>query len=181
MIHTAFQAGASGIPFTPVQGLIGSDIVRVRSDFKLIDNPYDPGRHILVVPAINPEIGLLHGLRADPDGNMVTSAAIDANHIAQASRRVVATVEEIRPDALDSLSADEIVIPSIYFDAIAPAPFGSHPLACPGRYERDRAHLREYMAAGRNDESFAAYLNRYVFETKDHAGYLAYALAAVAP
>jgi len=160
--------------------LIGSDIVRVRPDFRVIDNPYDPGRHILVVPAINPEIGLLHGLRADPDGNMVTSAAIDANHIAQASRRVVATVEEIRADALDALSADEIVIPSIYLDAIAPAPYGVHPLACPGRYERDRGHLREYIAAGRDDESFAAYLRRYVFEPGGHDGYLAQIGAAVA-
>lgn len=163
-----------------MQGLIGSDIVRVRPDFRVIENPYEPDRHILLVPAINPEIGLLHGLRADPDGNMVTSAAIDANHIAQASRRVVATVEEIRADALDSLRANEIVIPSIYLEAIAPAPYGVHPLACPGCYERDRGHLREYIAAARDDESFAVYLNRYVFDAGDHAGYLARIGAAVA-
>lgn len=103
---------------------------------------------------------------------MVTSAKIDANHVAQASRRVVATVEEVREDALASLGADEIVIPSIYLEAVAIAPFGSHPLDCPGRYNRDRAHIHEYVESSASDERFEGYLRRYVFEAGDHAGYL---------
>lgn len=144
----------------------------MRPDFKLIDNPYDPGRRILVVPAINPEIGLLHALRADLDGNVVSSGRFDPHQLAHASRRVIVTVEEVRADALAVLRSDEIVIPSIYLEAVAVAPLGAHPLACPGRYGRDLAGIREYVTACRDDASFAGYLRRTVYDCPDHEAYL---------
>jgi glutaconate CoA-transferase subunit A len=120
----ALQAGASGIPFTPVPGLIGTDLLANRPDWKLVDDPFDNGRQIVLVPAIRPDFALVHALRADPRGNAVTSTRNDDRLLIQAARRVVMTVEEITPDALESLAPDEQVIPAAYVDVLTEAPGG---------------------------------------------------------
>jgi glutaconate CoA-transferase subunit A len=120
----ALQAGASGIPFTPVPGLIGTDLLARRTDWKVVDDPYHSGRQVVIVPAIAPEFALVHALRADPRGNAVTSTRNDDRLLIQAARRVVMTVEEITADALESLQPDEQVIPSAYIDVLAEAPGG---------------------------------------------------------
>lgn len=171
----ALQAGASGLPFTPVPGLIGSDLMRVRDDFLVMTNPYDESS-VAAVPAINPDIALVHALRADPDGNLVVGATGDDPLLIQASRSVIATVEEVRPDALDHLTAAERVVRGIYVDALAPAPHGSHPLACQDRYKEHTAHIAEYVTAARDPAAFRAYLDRYVFGPADDAAYRARAL-----
>jgi glutaconate CoA-transferase subunit A len=171
VLLTALQAGASGLPFTPVPGLIGSDLMRVREDFRVIPDPYEAGTCIAVVPAIAPDVALVHALRADPDGNLVIGAAGDDPLLIQASRLVIATVEEIRREPIATLAAEERVVPDIYVDVIAPAPMGAHPLRCQGLYEEDAAHLHEYVEAARDPAAFAAYLRRYVFELGDEAAY----------
>jgi glutaconate CoA-transferase subunit A len=120
----ALQAGASGIPFTPVPGLIGTDLLARRADWKLVDDPFHPGRRIVLVPALVPDFALVHALRADPRGNAVTTTKNDDRLLIQAARRVVMTVEEITPDALESLAPSEQVIPSAYIDLLAEAPAG---------------------------------------------------------
>jgi len=168
----ALQAGASGLPFTPVPGLIGSDLMTVRPDFRIIDDPYVQGMRIAIVPAITPDIALVHALCADLDGNLVVSASGDDPLLIRASRTVIATTEAIVSSPVTSIGACEQIVPGIYVDVVAPAPRGSHPLACPGRYERDAAHLAAYVQAARDPAAFAAYLRRYVFEP---AGYDEYA------
>lgn len=169
----ALQAGASGIPFTPVPGLIGSDLMRVRDDFRVIPDPYDPDTSIAVVPAITPDVALVHALRADPDGNLVVGSTGDDPLLIQASRFVIATAEELSATPVESLSVKEQLVPGIYVDAVVPAPYGSHPLPCQDRYDEDTAHIRRYLAAAHDPAAFAAYLQTYVFEPADHAAYLA--------
>ena len=120
----ALQAGASGVSFTPVPGLLGTDLLGRRPDWKVVDDPFRPGAKVVLVPAIAPDFGLVHALRADPVGNAVTGTKHDDRLLIQASRRVLMTVEEITPDALESLQPDEQVIPSAYIDLIAEAPGG---------------------------------------------------------
>jgi glutaconate CoA-transferase subunit A len=120
----ALQAGASGIPFTPVPGLIGTDLLARRSDWKLADDPFHPGRKLVLVPAIAPDFALVHALRADPRGNAVIGTQHDDRLLIQAARQVVMTVEEVTPDALESLQPDEQVIPAAYVDLMAEAPLG---------------------------------------------------------
>src|SRR5512145_1374006 len=96
----ALQAGVMNVPFVPVRGLLGTDYMRVRPDFKEIANPYDPRERIALVPAIAPDVAVVHGWQGDRFGNVVANAAADARLIAQASRRVVATVEELVEDDL---------------------------------------------------------------------------------
>lgn len=118
----ALQAGASGVSFTPVRGLLGSDLLRRRSDFQVIDDPYRPGERVVLVPAIAPEFALLHGRRADPDGNVVIGIDYDDRLVAAASGHVVYSVEAVREDATRTLEAGEQVVPAAMIDAIVLVP-----------------------------------------------------------
>ncbi len=168
----ALQAGASGVPFAAVPGLIGSDLMAVRDDFRIIDDPFAPERRVAIAPAIAPAFALVHALRADPDGNLIIPASGDDALLIQASRTVIATAEEVAPDATRTLTADERLVPGVYVDALAPAPQGAHPLACQSHYPTDAAHIRRYLDAAHDPQSFHAYLDAYVYGPADHAAYL---------
>jgi glutaconate CoA-transferase subunit A len=170
---SALQAGVMNVPFVPVRGLLGTDYMKVRPDFKEIANPYDPREPIALVPAIAPDVAVFHGWRGDRLGNVVASPAADAKLIAQASRRVIATVEELVEDDLAGQPVQGALIPAIHVTAIVLAPRGAHPTACHGRYPVDRAHLQAYIEAARTEAGFKRYLDRYVLGTADHAEYLA--------
>jgi glutaconate CoA-transferase, subunit A len=118
----ALQAGASGVSFAPVPGLLGSDLMKVRPDFRVIDDPYRPDARVVLVPAIAPEFALLHGRRADPDGNVVIGTEFDDRLVAQAARHVVYSVEEVREDATRTLATGEQVVPAAYVDALVIVP-----------------------------------------------------------
>jgi glutaconate CoA-transferase subunit A len=170
---SALQAGVMNVPFIPVRGLLGTDYMKVRPDFKEMPNPYDPREPIAIVPAIAPDVAVIHGYRGDRFGNVVASHATDGKLIAQASRRVIATVEEVTDDDLSRQPVRGALIPGIHVTAVVHAPRGAHPTSCRGRYEVDREHLRRYIEAAQSDASFKAYLDRYVLGTRDHAEYLA--------
>ncbi len=161
------------VPFVPVRGLLGTDYMKVRPDFKEIANPYDPDERIAIVPAITPDVAVFHGTVGDRHGNVVASRAADARLIAQAARRAVATVEELVDGDLAAEPVRGALVSGIHLTAVVPAPRGAHPTSCPGRYGVDRAHLREYLEAARSDAGFKRYLDRYVLGTRDHAAYLA--------
>lgn len=166
------------VPFVPVRGLLGTDYMKIRPDFKQIPNPYDPGEPIVIVPAIAPDVAVFHGYQGDRFGNVVASPATDSKLIVQASRRAVATVEEIVDGDLSAQPVKGALIPGIHVSAVVHAPRGAHPLSCRGRYDVDRDHLREYIVAAQSDGTFKHYLDRYVLGTRDHAEYLARAAAA---
>ena len=155
----ALQAGASGISFTPVPGLFGSDLLEARTDWKVIDDPFDGGR-VVLVPAVSPAVSILHALRADRLGNLVTTLDFDDRLLAEASGRVIATAEAVSEDATRSLAGDEQLIPAVYVEAIAVAPGGSRPVGCLGRSADDADAIREYLAAARDEAGMRGYLER---------------------
>ncbi len=114
----ALQAGASGVSFTPVPGLLGSDLLAWRPDFRVVDDPYRPGERVVLVPAIKPDFALLHGRRADLEGNVVIGTGFDDRLVAQASSHVIYSVEAVHEAATGSLAADEQVIPAAFVDAL---------------------------------------------------------------
>src|SRR5215469_11836587 len=118
----ALQAGASGVSFTPVPGLLDSDLLRARPDFRVIDDPFRAGERVVLVPAIAPEFALLHGRWADPDGNVVIGTEYDDRLVAQAARHVVYSVEELREDATRTLAAGEQMVPAAYVDTMVVVP-----------------------------------------------------------
>ena len=161
------------VPFAPVRGLLHTDYMNIRPDFRVIENPYDPSEPIALVPAIAPDVAVFHGFRADRSGNVVTSGAIDAKLIAQASRATIATAEEIVDGDLARAPHIGALVAGIHVTAVVHAPHGAHPTACAGYYGDDPTHIREYMRAAAAADTFRLYLERYVVGTVDHRAYLA--------
>lgn len=160
------------VPFAPVRGLLGTDYMKLRPDFREVSNPYDPSDRIAIVPAIAPDVAVFHGFRGDRQGNVVASGTIDAKLVVQAARRAVATVEEIVDGDLAETPVTGMLVPGIHVSAVVHAPRGAHPTACAGYYADDVDAIREYMEAARSDETFRAWLRHHVLETRDHGEYL---------
>ena len=161
------QAGAMGAPFVPVRGLYGSDLMGSGAGFKTIDDPFEPGQQIVVAPALRPDIFITHGAVADREGNVIT---VDEGRndllAAQASRRTLVSVEEISEERLSPATKPGwVFMPSVYVTAAVPAPGGSLPAGFSGLYPAGEAELQEYSEAGRSDEGFKSWLERWVYET----------------
>ena len=160
------------VPFVPVRGLLGTDYMKVRPDFRAVPNPYDPDEEIVIVPAVAPDVAVFHGFKGDRHGNVVTSGTLDAKLIAQASGRTIATVEEIVDGDLTQEAHRHVLVPGIHVSAVVHAPRGAHPTSCEGHYAVDGEHIREYIEAAQADDTFGKWLERYVHGVPDHAAYL---------
>lgn len=167
MIELQLLAGMSGLTFTQVPGLAGSDILGRRGDIRSVPDPFDPGYEVFLAPALRPDVAIVHGLRADPHGNVVVSTLTEDRLVAKAAKRVIATVERVCDDALAKLSPEEEVVPEMYFDAIAVVPGGAGPFACPGHYDEDAAAIAAWMAAARSSETMLAHLAGLMREPAD--------------
>lgn len=171
-MYTMIQAGSMGVPFTSTLGYAGTDIMERRpDDFKIVENPFNHRERIVVARALNPDVAIFHGLKGDRFGNVLVQKNGEELLLAQASRRAVASVEEI-VDSVDPDDPDGWFIPAIHISAVTLAPFGAHPTGVPGRYDADDERIREYVEASQSDESFQGYLDRYVFAATSHQEYL---------
>ena len=164
MIHTGLQATEKGVPFLPLRGVLGSDLVKRHPDWKTIDNPYAKGDRILLAKAISPDVALFHARWADEAGNVWVGRRGELATIAHASRACYVTYEELKPgDMLE----DEILAPgcigSVYVSAVAPAPRGAWPLGVPGLYGIDDAHVQAYARLAKTADGFRKYLDEFVW------------------
>jgi glutaconate CoA-transferase subunit A len=171
-IYAAVEAGRKGIPFIPLRGLIGSDLMVHRADWQVIDNPFATNDPIALLPAIRPDYALLHAPYADRNGNIFIGRRRDLALIAQAARHgALVTVEEVRDD-LDLLASEETAagaLPAVYVEAAAIAPRGAWPLGLGDRYEIDEAHFRRYGEMARTADGFAPYLDEFVRHHREAA------------
>lgn len=154
-IHAALGAAEKGVPFATLRGLIGSDILAHRSDWKTIDNPFAPGDAIVALPALRPDIALFHAHRADREGNVWIGRRREQKVAAHAARATLVTVEEV---VEGSLLEDEAtaagVLPALYVSAVAEAPCGAWPVGLWGRYPADDGFMQRYAREARDDEGF---------------------------
>jgi len=162
-LHAAFQAAEKGVPFMPLRGIIGSDLLAHRPDWRVIDNPFGTDDPIVVLPAICPHVALFHAPMADRAGNVWIGRQRELATMAHASAKTVVTVEKI----LDSNLLDDPMLaagtlPGFYVEAIAVAENGCWPLGLPDHYGADAAHLGEYARLAATEEGFARYLEEYV-------------------
>jgi glutaconate CoA-transferase subunit A len=160
VLHAGLQAAEKGVPFLPLRGILGSDLVRHRPDWRVIDNPFagearDP---ILLVPAIRPDVALFHALRADRAGNVWIGVRRELMLMAHAAAATLVSVEEVTDD--DLLADDRTAagtIPALYVTAIAAARRGAWPIGLRGAYPPDLAHLRRYAELAASADGFARY------------------------
>ena len=177
-IHAALQAAEKGVPFMPLRGLIGSDLLGARPDWRVIDNPLadSGGDPIVLLPALKPDVALFHAPYADEHGNVWLGARRELVTMAHAARETLVTVEQVRPG---DLLADETLaagtLPALYVTALAEAPRGAWPLGLAERYEPDRAHLADYTRLAASEEGFARYCAVHVKDatTDETAGLIA--------
>ena len=165
-IYAALQAGEKGQPFVPLRGIIGSDVLAHRDDWKVIENPFadDAPDPVLLLPAIRPDICVFHARRADRYGNVYVGIQRELTVMAHASIETLVTVEEIVDE--DLMATEECAagcIPAIYISAIAEAKNGAWPLGFLDLYENDETHLSDYVRLARNEAGFGEYLNNEVF------------------
>jgi glutaconate CoA-transferase subunit A len=157
-IHAGLQAAEKGVPFMPLRGVLGSDLVRHRPDWRIIDNPFVPGDPILLVPAIRPDVALFHAAVADRDGNVWIGVRRELMRMAHAARTTLVTVEDITDD--DLLADDRT--PALYVSKIAEAKRGAWPVGLRHRYPADREHLQHYAELSASEAGFARYLDEFV-------------------
>jgi glutaconate CoA-transferase, subunit A len=162
-LHAQFQAAEKGVPFMPLRGLIGSDVLKHRPDWKVVDNPFGNNDPIVLLPAIVPDVALFHAPLADYAGNVFIGVQRELVAMAHAARKTIVTVEKIFDGDLarDPRYAAG-TLPGFYVEAVAVEPRGAWPLPLPDHYGIDAAHMSEYAKLAATPEGFAQYLDRYV-------------------
>ncbi len=168
-----YRAAAMGVPFLPTLTMLGSDLMSV-TPAKTMTCPFT-GETICLVPALFPDVALIHVHRADPFGNCQIDGYphMDAD-ISCAATTVVVTAEKIVPEAETRSHPDRTVIPGFVVDAVVEVPYGAFPHECYGLYEADFSHFDAYVAEikVRGMGAVRDYLKRFAFGTKNHDEYL---------
>ena len=164
-IHAALQASQKGIPFIPLRGLIGTDVLARRPDWKLIDNPFQAQDPIVLLPAIRPDVALFHAPLADRFGNVFIGRWRELLTMAHAARQTLVTVEVLTDDDLmEDPDRSPGVIPALYVTRIAHAPRGAWPLRFGDDYPIDEPALSRYVAAARTEDGFQRILQDWLAE-----------------
>ncbi len=170
-IHTMLQATEKGVPFIPLRGLIGSDILLHRPDWKVIDNPLgNGGDPIVLLPALSPGVAAFHASMADAHGNVWVGRRRELATLAHASKTALVTVERVVPgNFLEDEKLAPGTINGTYITATAIAARGAWPIALLDEYGADAAHISEYAKLAKTEDGFRTYLDRYVFNSAEQA------------
>lgn len=154
------RAAEYGLPFMPVRGVAGTGIRDLHPEYGEVTCPFTD-QTLVAVPALAPDVALIHGLSADRRGNVhLRRPLVLDERFAHAAKRVIVTVERLVDG--DAVGDAGIVLPSFLVDAVVEAPLGAHPTSCYPHYTYDRAHLREWVAAAATDAGVGEHLARYI-------------------
>ncbi len=167
-----YKAAAMGVPFLPIRTLLGSDTL-LHSAAKIITDPFT-GQTLAAVPALYPDVGMIHVHRADIYGNaQIDGVSIVDLDMARACKRLIITTERIVSTDVFRREPGKTSIPYWLVDAVCEVPYGSYPGQMPYEYFSDEEHLAEWIAAERDEETFKAFLDKYIYHTRDFEDYLA--------
>ena len=159
----AYEAGAAGLPFAVFRGYLGVDLPKVNPNIKHVTCPFT-GERLAAVPAIRPDVAVIHALRADRAGNVMIDGIVGVQKEAVlAAKRSIVTVEEIVED-FGERSPNAVILPSWTVGAIACVPGGAHPSYAHGYYTRDNAFYKAWDAIARDRDSFLAWMKASVLE-----------------
>lgn len=164
-IHTMLQAAEKGVPFMPLRGLIGSDILAHRPDWVVQQNPFGPlGDVIVLLPALSPEVAAFHAVMADSYGNVWLGRRRECATLAHASQRALVTVERVvEGNFLEDERLAPGTISATYIEAVAIAQRGARPAALLDEYGFDAAYVAEYASMAKTDAGFGEWMACEVF------------------
>lgn len=164
-IYAGLQAAEKGLPFMPLRGIIGSDILPTRADWRIIDNPFSENDPIVALTAIKPDVALFHAPCADRFGNVFIGRERELMTLAHASQTTLVTVEEIIDgNLLDDVATASGTIPSLYISAVALAKHGAAPYGFQDHYRDDEAALARYAAAASTQAGFGGFIAEWLGE-----------------
>jgi len=167
------RAAIAGLPFMPLRSVRGSGFIGLHPEYKTLTCPFT-GEELVLVPALQPDVALLHAQCGDARGNLHIDGPPVADILfAKASKKVIATVERLV--STEEITALGVTIPYFYVTALTEAPYGAHPTACYPFYAYDRPHTAEYYRLASEGEAVfrERYLQAYVHDCPMHADYLA--------
>lgn len=155
-IHAGLMAAQKGAPFTTLRGLIGTDVLKHRTDWRLLQNPFsEEADPVVAIPALHPDISVFHAPMADREGNVWIGRRRELAAMAYASRRTFVTVERIVDQRLlDDECTAAGVLPALYIDGVVQAEKGARPYGLWGEYATDTDALRRYARMARTEEGF---------------------------
>ncbi len=166
-IIAGLRAASQGVPFMPLNGLQGSDLVELRG-FARVRDPYAPAdtaQDVVVVPAIIPDVALIHVQEADKDGNArIIGPVYEDALMARAARRVIVTAERIVDRAVLTAAPERTSIPGFLVEAVVDAPNGAWPTSCAGQYGYDDALLRDFVAAAADPARLSAFIEARILQ-----------------
>jgi len=170
------MAGSMGMPFVPVKDMAGTDLLNVQSfmgegKYKMIDSPF-AGKPTLLVPALNPDVGIIHVQQADENGNaQMWGIGGDCKVGANASKKVIVSCERIVSREVIGKDPSRTIVPDFKVVAVVEEPFGAHPGYTPGFYDVDFQFGSRYQQASNTEEGFRDFLKEWVLDVEDRTDY----------
>ncbi|MFZ5908502.1 MAG: CoA transferase subunit A [Chloroflexota bacterium] len=168
---TRLQAGAAGLPFLPMNQVGVTDLEHANPNIKRIPDPYG-GKDVIVVPALHPDVAIVHVQRADANGNAHLWGIIgEQKEAAFAAKKVILTAEEIVDEAVIRSDPNRTMIPANIVHAVCHAPYACHPSYAQGYYDRDNEFYLGWDEVSASDEAVKTWLDEWVYGVKDRAEY----------
>ncbi len=168
-----FCAGSARLPFWPLRDYAGTDIPSVNPRIRTVTCPYT-GEQLATVPALNPDVTIVHAQRADANGNAQIWGLLGVQkEAAFASEHVIVVVEELVDEAVIRADPNRTLIPGTIVDAVVVEPWGAHPSYAQGFYDRDNDFYVAWENISRDPAKLRAYLDEFVYGVPDRQGYLA--------
>ena len=157
-VISGFRAGAMGIPFIPIKGIYGSDLLKVREDFKEIECPLT-GEKLIAVPGISPDVAIIHAQEADEYGNIrIRGTRFEDELMIKSAEIAIVTVEKIIQHEEIRKNPELTTIPYFYVDSVVEVPKGAYPTSCYGYYESSKDEIAEYAKSIKDGETFQKYI-----------------------
>jgi len=170
---TRLQAGASGLPFLPMNQTAATDLEAANPRIKRVTDPYS-GREVITVPALNPEVAIVHVQRADAQGNAHLWGIVgEQKEVAFAAKKVILTAEEIVDESVIRSDPNRTMIPGFIVSAVCHVPHAAHPSYAQGYYDRDNEFYLEWDKVSADPALTRQYLDEWVYGVKDREEYWA--------
>ena len=166
------SAGAARLPFWTLRNYMGTDLPEANPEIRSVSCPYT-GETLATVPALNPDLTIVHAQRADAEGNTQIWGLLGVQkEAAFASRRVIVVVEELVDESVIRADPNRTIIPGVIVDAVVVEPWGAHPSYAQGYYDRDNQFYVGWEKISRDSAAFDRYLQEFVFGVEDRAEYV---------